>query len=353
MAYSKKNNNEALIKLKKQIKDGKLSPLYLFYGDEEYLRETYVKRVADMVPDGGFPEFNHIKLEGADIPLSEYDDAWESFPMMTDKKLIHIKNSGIFKPPRRKRAEDAASPEEKKEFWTEKLKRISDDTVVIFDEAAVDKRGVLYKAASKAGQAVEFNYMSDADLVTWVVKQCLNRKVKMSKENAYYLITLCDPGLNNLRNELDKLFEYCDGEILRSDIERVVSKSVQVVAFELTDAVMSGDAAKAMSVLGGVKTTDYSSGAFGMLYLMLSNFENLLRVKLMGDAPQSEIIAALKKGAFIGGKYIELAARYSAASIRWMMRRVAEIDLAVKEGRVGEWDALEQYVMECTNKGRN
>ena len=90
-----------------------------------------------------------------------------------------------------------------------------------------------------------------------------------------------------------------------------------------------------------------------MLYLMLSNFENLLRVKLMGDAPQSEIIAALKKGAFIGGKYIELAARYSAASIRWMMRRVAEIDLAVKEGRVGEWDALEQYVMECTNKGRN
>ena len=194
--------------------------------------------------------------------------------------------------------------------------------------------------------------MSDADLVTWVIKQCLNRKVKISKENAYYLVTLCDPGLNNIINELRKLFEYCGGEILRSDIERVVSKSVQVVAFELTDAVMSGDAAKAMSVLGGVKTTDYSSGAFGMLYLMLSNFENLLRVKIMGDAPQSEIIAALKKGPNIGRKYIELAARYSENSIRWMMRRVAEIDLAVKEGRVGEWDALEQYVMECTNKGR-
>ena len=349
MAYKKKTNDD-LIKLKKQLKEGRLSPLYLFFGEEEYLRETYVGRVADMVPDGGFPEFNRIKLEGADIPLSEYDDAWESFPMMTDKKLIHIKNSGIFKPSRRDK-EDAATPEEKKEFWTEKLKRISDDTVVIFDEAAVDKRGVLYKAAAKAGTAVEFNYLGEADLVTWVVKQCLDRKVKMSKENAYYLVTLCDPGLNNLNNELNKLFEYCDGEILRSDIERVVSKSMQVVAFELTDAIMTGNAARAMSVLGGMKTLNDS--AFGTLYLMLSNFEKLLRVKVMGDAPQNEIIAALGTGPYIGRKYIDSARGFDAAALRWMVKRVAEIDLAVKEGRVGEWDGLEQYVMECTNKGRN
>ena len=146
MAYKKNSDKDKdknnLSEFKKQLKSGRLLPLYLFYGNEDYLRETYIKRVADMIPDGGFPEFNHIKLEGNDIPLSEYDDAWESFPMMTDKKLIHIKNSGIFVPSRREENdENAAKQKEKKEFWTEKLKRISDDTVVIFDEAAVDKRG--------------------------------------------------------------------------------------------------------------------------------------------------------------------------------------------------------------------
>ena len=90
-----KKSNEALIKLKKQLKDGNLSTLYLFFGEEDFLREFYVGKVIDCVPDGGFPEFNHIKLEGNDIPFSDYDDAWESFPMMTDRKLIHIKNSGI------------------------------------------------------------------------------------------------------------------------------------------------------------------------------------------------------------------------------------------------------------------
>ena len=142
----KKNGN--LLKLKKQLKEGILAPLYVFYGEEDYLREMYVNRVKDCVPDGGFPDFNHIKIEGRDVAFSEYDDAWESFPMMTDKKLIHIKDSGIFQ---LKSGKDEASTEEKKEFWTEKFKRISDDTVVIFDETAVDKRSALYKAAAKAG----------------------------------------------------------------------------------------------------------------------------------------------------------------------------------------------------------
>ena len=151
----KKNGN--LLKLKKQLKEGILAPLYVFYGEEDYLREMYVNRVKDCVPDGGFPDFNHIKIEGRDVAFSEYDDAWESFPMMTDKKLIHIKDSGIFQ---LKSGKDEASTEEKKEFWTEKFKRISDDTVVIFDETAVDKRSALYKAAAKVVTVVEFTYLS-------------------------------------------------------------------------------------------------------------------------------------------------------------------------------------------------
>lgn len=331
-----------LLKLKKQIKENKLSPLYVLYGEEDFLRDIYVKRIIECVPDGGFPEFNHIRLSGADVPFSEYDDAWESFPMMTDKKLIHIKDSGIFSS---KRNTGGASTEEKKEFWSEKLARISDDTVVIFDESSVDKRSALYKAAVKAGTAVEFNYLSDADLVTWVVKQCLNAKKRMSKENAYYLVTLCDPGLGNINNELKKLLDFCDEEIYKSDIDRVVSKSMQVIVFELTDAIMTGNVNKAFSTLNGLKTVKES--AFNVMYLMLSSFEKMLKAKVMEYASQGEISAELGVAPFVARKYIESARGFSEDSLVWMVRRVAELDLAIKEGRVDEWTALEQYVTEC------
>lgn len=331
-----------LLRLKKQIKENKLSPLYILYGEENFLRDIYVKRIIDCIPDGGFPEFNHIHLSGADVPFTDYDDAWESFPMMSDKKLIHIKDSGIFSS---KRTSGGASTEEKKEFWSEKLARISDDTVVIFDESNVDKRSALYKAAVKTGLAVEFSYLSDADLVSWIIKQCLNAKKRIAKENAFYLVTLCDSGLSNINNELQKLLDFCGDEIYKTDIDRVVSKSMQVIVFELTDAIMAGNVNKALSTLSGLKTAKES--AFNVLYLMLSSFEKMLHAKIMSSSPQSEIAAELGVAPFIARKYIDSARGFSEEALVKMVRRVAELDIDIKEGRADEWTALEQYVTEC------
>ena len=105
MAYKKKNPD--LPELKKQIQNDTLKPVYLFYGPETYLKETYIKSIREKIPDNGFEEFNHITLKGTDVPLSDYDDAWESFPMMADRKFVYICGSGIFK----------SATEEKKEFW--------------------------------------------------------------------------------------------------------------------------------------------------------------------------------------------------------------------------------------------
>lgn len=339
--------NDDLIKLKKQIKDNALLPLYVFCGEEDFLREMYVQKVIDCVPDGGFPEFNHITLNGEDVPFSEYDDAWESFPMMTDRKLIHIKDSGIFST---KRASGGPSAEEKKEFWLEKLGRVADDTVVVFDESSVDKRSALYKAAAKVGMVVEFKYLSDADLVTWVIRQCLKAKKKISKENAYYLTTLCDPGLGNINNELNKLLDFCGEEIYKTDIDRVVSKSTQVIVFELTDAIMAGNTQKAMATL--VDLRNVKENAFTVLYLLFSSFEKMLHAKLMSGSPQGEIAAALGVSPYIARKYIDGAAGFSGEALVHMTRRVAEIDLAIKEGRIADWQALEQYVTECIYKSK-
>lgn len=333
----------ALPELKRQIKEKTLKPLYLFYGDETYLKELYTSRIAEQIPDGGFPEFNHIKLEGSAVPFSDYDDAWESFPMMTDRKLILIKDSGIFK--LRKSKDDLHSTDELKEFWTEKFKRISEDTVVIFDETNVDKRSALYKAASKAGAVIEFDYLSEADLVTWVVKQCLDSKKKISKDTAYYLITRCDPGLNNINNELQKLLTFCDEEIYKSDIDRVVSKSLQVITFELSDAIMAHDVQKAMTVLNDLKTV--KENAFTIMYLLFSNFDKMLHVKLLGNAATGEIAAKIGAAPFIARKYIESSRGFSEDALTRMVIRVPEIDLAIKEGKTDDWTALEQYVIEC------
>ena len=336
-----KKKNDALFELKRQIKDNALKPLYLLFGEETFLRDLYCGRITAKIPDAGFEEFNHIKLEGNSVPLSEYDDAIESFPMMTDKKLILIKDSGIFEAPK----------EDVKTFWLEKFSRLADDTVIVFSESKVDKRSATYKAAAEAGMAVEFEYLSEADLVTWVGKQCLDAKVKIDKSNSYYLISLCDPGLNNLNNELKKLLTYCDKEILKSDIDRVVSKSLQVVIFELTDSIMAGDAKKALAVMADLKTN--KEDVVNLLGLLFSAFEKMLHIKLMGYASMTEIMSAIGvKWPSIARKYIDGAKGFSEDALVNMVTRAADINMAIREGRVSEWTALEQYIIECIHFGQ-
>lgn len=336
MAY-KKNTNDALLKLKNAIKEGKTEPMYLFFGEEEYLKELYAEKIKALVPDGGFPDFNRLEFEGKDVPLDAYDDAWESYPMMTDKKLIMIKDSEAFNRPN----------EEAKSFWQNKFKHISDDTTVVFIETKVDKRSLTYKAFVKNGTAVEFSYQSEADLATWVNKQALNRRMKISKDTAMYFVNVCDKGINSLKNELDKLFAYCEGEITKSDIDRVVSKSLEIQVFDLTDAIMRGDAAKAMEVIGGLRTSNESS--MGILYLVNSAVERLLLAKTMSGRSVSEVAAEMGTAPFIAGKYIDGAKGFSEEALIRMVRRVSETDYEIKLGRTDMRTGVERYIAECIN----
>ncbi len=335
--------NADLPKLKEQIKNDKLKNIYLFYGDEEFLKNKYVNDIRNSIPHNGFEDFNHITFNGHDIPISEYDEAWESFPMMAPRRFIYIKDSQIF------RTRDSGvfkkPSEEKKEFWLEKLANPPQDTVVVFDETDVDKRSVVYKALLKMGMALEFEYPDEADLITYILGRALKEKKKMAKDVAVHFVSLLDEGLLNLNNELEKLFYYCDEEITHTAVDKVVSKGLNIQVFELTDGIIEHNAKKTMGILSDLR--NQGERAFPILYLILSNAQKLLKVKVYSSEPSSEIAKKTGINPYFLKKYINSASRFSESALTKMVTRIPEIDYEIKEGRIDEWTALEQYVAEA------
>ncbi len=347
MAKAAKKKND-IVELKAQLSKKTLQPLYIFYGEEEYLKEFYIKKITELVPDAGLEEFNRILITGA-ADYSEYDDVWEGMPMMTDKRILQIRDSNIFTIARKG---DIVPPDDnQKKFWTEKFKRLSDDTVVIFCEKNVDARSALFKAASKAGFAVKCEYMSLPDLKAWVIKQTLHAGKKIDDSVAEYLVSVIDPGLNNLEHELNKLLNYCDNIIYRTDVDKVVSKAVQVQIFDITDGIMEGAPAKVFKILNELRTQKQS--AFGILYLIYSNVEKMLHLKLAGVTNRNEAAQLLGGSPWIAGKYLSGASGFSSAALYHMVTRVPEIDYEIKNGIVTEWQALEQYIFEALDMKKN
>ncbi len=328
------------IKLKQQIKSGTTGNLYLFYGEEGFVKNMYLEQLLKLVPDDGFGDFNRIILDGKEATVDRIDDALNSFPMMAEKKLIVIKNSGAFKSP----------TEEVKEFWQERLCDVPDYALLIFDEQEVDKRSVTYKAAAKHGLCVEFKFMKDYEVSAWVVREAQKGGKKIGKDEAEYLVAMCDPGIANVKNELDKLINYCDNEIYKTDIDKVVSKPLSIVIFEVTDALIAGNADLAMSVIMRMKENKES--AFNILYLLSSAFDKMLQAKLMlaEGATYDMISSRMKLAPFIARKYIDGGKRFSEDFLVERVCRTAECDLAIKQGEIDEWTALLQYVFECLKK---
>lgn len=339
MAKTKKND---IVELKDQLKENRLQKLYVFYGEEEYLKELYIKKIFDMIPDAGLEEFNRIVINGA-ADYEEYDNAWEGMPMMTDRRILMIRDSNIFITSRKNSI--APPTDEQKKFWTEKFKRLSDDTVVIFCEKNVDERSALFKAAKKEGFPVKCEFMPLSALKTWVVKKVLKAGKKIDDKTAEYLVSVIDPGLSNLEHELDKLLLFCDNVIYSSDVDRVVSKAVGIRAFDITDGIMEGNTAKVFKILNDMKTQKDS--AFGTLYLIYANVEKMLRLKLAGITNKNDAAKLLGGSPWLAGKYLSGAAGFTTEALYHMVTRVPEIDFEIKSGEITEWQALEQYVSEA------
>lgn len=332
--------NSGFEELRIQLKKNELKNLYLFYGEEEYIREEYVKKVIDIIPENPFAEFNTVKIEGAITDLDELDAILENFPMMAEKKTIIIKDSGIFK----------SAAEDMKKFWSAKLESLADYVVLIFSEKEVDKRSALYKSASKHGVTAEFSYLSEQDMINWATSEFFNNNKKISKNNAAYFVSLCSEDVASVKNEIDKLVSFCGEEVTKSDIDRLVSKSLNIRIFEMTDGIMEKNMSKVMSVLSDLKNTKESP--FRILYTLSSAFDKMLYAKLAekDGMVYNDIVSNLKIHPFVAKKYIASANSFSETYLIDRVRSIAEIDLAIKQGEIAEWDALENFIAECVYK---
>ena len=136
------------------IKNNSLKQVYLFYGEEVYLKQQYKKKLRDAVlPDGD--TMNLSVYSGKGIDVNEVIAQAETMPFFAEHRLILLEDSGFFK---------NASPQ-----LAEYIPVIPEGTILLFVENEVDKRGKLYKAVKAKGRVVEFTSQDEKTLTRWIL----------------------------------------------------------------------------------------------------------------------------------------------------------------------------------------
>ncbi len=239
-----KFDNAALQQFKAALKAGDPARLYFFFGEETYLRDTYLNRLKELLLPTGLEDFNlHVLHEKGCTP-DALSDAIDSLPMMSERSLILVYDCDIFK-----------ANEDDQNAYAALLSDLPDYVCLVFvyDTINLDRRtlkGALGKLVKGSPALVQFNQQDNSDLVPWIQRRFKSLGKEIDRSQAEYLIFTTGGLMTSLISEIEKVGAYAkDSAVTKADIDAVCDPVLDAVAFRMTDCIAQGDFDGAAGIL--------------------------------------------------------------------------------------------------------
>ena len=316
--------------LNQDIKTGEFKQIYLLYGEEAFLKNSYKNRLKEAII--GDDTMNFARFEGKGLDVDELIRLADTMPFFAERRLILVEDSGFFKS-----ASDAL---------VQYLPSMPDTTILLFVEPEVDKRNRLYKKVKDMGYAAELNRQDSAQLARWAGGILTREQKKITKHTMELFLSMAGDDMENIRMELEKLISYTLGREVITDEDVLAVCTVQVTnrIFEMVSAIVNRQPRKAMDLYEDLLTL--KEPPMRILFLIARQFNQLLQVKdLMGKGMDKGTIASkLKMQPFVVGKTMPQARQFGREQILSYVEFCVETEEAVKSGRLQDRLAVELLI---------
>ncbi len=327
-------------RINNDIKQGNFKHIYLLYGEERYLKRQYTHRLQNALCDHE-DTMNVHWFEGKEVNVGEIIDLAETLPFLADKRVIFIKNSGLFK----------AGGEKLSEY----LADINETAYFVFTESDVDKRSKLFKTVSSNGSVVEFTMQDENTLKRWIAGM-INREEKKIAENTVMLfLSKTGTDMENIQMELEKLLCYCmDKDIITNeDVEAVCVEQINNRIFDMINAMAAKQLKQAISLYYDLLSL--KEPPLRILYLIARQYNFLVQVKELkargfGD---KDIGGKIGCAPFFATKYAAQAAKFKLSDLKKALRQCVEAEEAIKTGRMSDLLSVELLIFQVTDATAN
>lgn len=332
-------------RLKQQIKAGGLSRLYMFYGRETFLVETYTKKIISACLSEDERDFNFVRFEGCPT-MEMLTDSIDTLPVFSAHRVVLLS--------------DLDAERLDAELLTrvlEILSNIPPETVVIISHTGLQtdvkkaKTKKLLAAAEKHGTLCEFVQMSAGKISDMIIKKMLRQGCTISQADALYLAELALRDLTLIGSETDKLCAYAGpgGVVTREVIDALVSRQLEAGVYTLAAAITGGKRLEALRVLDEVEAEGYPSVV--ILSALSTAFVDFYCVKLgMAASASPDKIAAdfayQKNRTWVIGKTMQSVRHIKLGYIRACLGILSDADYKLKSSPVGDMIILEQAIVQ-------
>lgn len=319
---------------KTALESGRLDPVYLFHGTDDFLKEERVRALIARATDPSTRDFNLEQLRGAECDAARLSSALEAMPMLADRRVVILRDPDAMKKPASERlARYLKSP-------------AADMCLVLVVPGGTKPEADQLRTAS----AVEFRSLTEDELGIWLAQQAQQAcGTTIIPAAAALLASYGGNDLALLSGELRKLAAYTNGAPIDVDaVEAVTGVRPGHTLADLLDHVAQRETTQALAIVDEVLMTPKLNGVQVVLALaaqtLAIGWGVAARARgLNASRLESEFFTLLKEGGGIyTGRswgdavkcYAKAVPRWSAEDVDRALPHLLAADAALKDTKV-------------------
>ncbi|MGO9516029.1 MAG: DNA polymerase III subunit delta [Candidatus Korobacteraceae bacterium] len=344
------------------VKARKLSPAYVFIGDEAFFRKRCRDAILQHLVPADVRELSVYDMDLGEVELQQVLDQARTPSLMSPFQVFFIR--GVKSLYSRGKHDDEFGAIE------DYFKNPNPDALLIFvadhisipadarrmDLTDKDRYERIRETLGEHCTVLEFARVDEGDAVKWATEVATAEGVKLDIDAARELVDSLGGDMMMVASELEKLVLFAGDRkrITLGDVETLVLAAKQRSFYELTDAISSRDRARALGVLDAILSTgDGDEAAIGHLYMLSRTFRQMLVILERNVRDSRALWQALWQGfripPFAAEYVIRQARRYkSRRELTSAIRRVARADLALRSNPPSKRLVLENLVLDLT-----
>lgn len=330
-----------LTKIWKDIKNGQIAPIYCIYGEESYLIDETVKKIRLALNEE--TEITYFDLE--ENPVDFVIDEADTFPFLSEKKLIIAKNASFLKASDHNK-EKIDHDIKRLEHW---LSNPPDFSITIFiaPYEKLDERKKITKKMKEQSVMIHAESLSEKDLEVWIQNEFQNFGKKIEDAAIEKLVEMVGPNMMQLQSEIEKLSLYLGEEttVHVQLVEDLVAKTLEHDAFKMLNAYLAQNHKEAIEIYHDLlRQKEEPIMLVGLLASNIRTMNNVYYLQKKGySGPQ--IAKLLKIHPYRVKLMLEKRNRPSEERLLKALNQLAEIDLQLKSISGNRERFLEMFLM--------
>ena len=360
--------------LSREIENEEARNLYLFSGEEPFLKEENLSRLKARLITPEMEAFNYNLLHGFETDYRQIIAAAQSFPVFAEKRLLIVKQAEEMQDQNLEKViENQKLTNEIKDqkialllaLLEEYLKNPSPFTVLTFvynenrafwergkPKKATDYRRKEFKLLQKYCTEVSFRRLFEDKAKDWTIDHAKKHGYTITSDGVSYLIDILGTDLTAIANELQKAFIGL-GERRRievKDLEGSAGRLHHHPIYELTNAIGKKELAQSLIILH--RMMEDGSEPLSILNSLSRHLTKIASLKGEMGKPSPQREAKKKFKPRTPEKLKRQADMFSREELASMFQYFSHIDIACKSTSLKPQFLLENLLMElCQGKG--